>query len=216
MAAPRWRRRKDDRPAEILAAALESFAERGFAQTRLDEVAAKAGVSKGTLYLYFPSKQALFEGVVRAALLPNLAQAEQLLASSEASATALLTQIMAMLGRAIGTTRLGAIPKLVLAESGNFPDLARFYLETVVRRGFRLIGRIIRRGIASGEFRPLDVDTACRAVMAPVLFAALWKNSLEPFDGQSLDAEAHCRASAEILIQGFRARPAGGPVDGMA
>jgi AcrR family transcriptional regulator len=200
----RWRRRKEARPDEILAAALASFAERGFAATRLEDVAARAGISKGTLYLYFKGKEELFEAVVRATLVPNLERLEVLTASFEGSSARLLERLLLTIAGVVDS-RVGAIPKLVIAEAGNFPDLARFYLDEVVRRGLRLIGTILRRGIERGEFRPVDVDHTVFCVIAPMLIAALWKNSLEPHDDAPLDAQALARAHLELLLRGLEA-----------
>src|ERR687897_2931426 len=197
---PRWRRRKEARPDEILAAALASFAERGFAATRLDDVAARAGISKGTLYLYFKNKEELFEAVVRATLLPNLARIEALPASFEGPSATLLERLLLTIAGVVGS-QVGAIPKLVIAEAGNFPDLARFYLDEVVRRGLRLIGAILRRGIERGEFRAVDVDHAVFCVIAPMLIAALWKNSLEPYDRAPMDPRALVRAHLDLLLR---------------
>lgn len=201
-APTRWRRRKEARPDEILAAALTSFAARGFAATRLEDVAARAGISKGTLYLYFKSKEELFEAVVRTRLLPNLARIEALAASFEGPSAALLERLLLTIAGVVDS-EVGAIPKLVIAEAGNFPELARFYLDEVVRRGLRLIGVILRRGIERGEFRPVDVDHAVFCVIAPLLIAALWKNSLEPHDHAPLDAAALVRAHLDLLLRGL-------------
>ena len=201
----RWRRRKDARPEEILAAALESFAERGFAATRLEDVAARAGISKGTLYLYFGGKEELFEAVVRARLLPNLERLETLTATFDGPSAELLERLLLTIAGVV-SSRVGAIPKLVIAEAGNFPDLARFYLDQVVRRGLRLIGTILRRGIERGEFRPVDVDHTVFCVIAPMLLAALWKNSLEPHDAAPLDAQALARVLLDLLLRGLEAR----------
>ena len=200
----RWRRRKEARPDEILAAALASFAERGFAATRLEDVAARAGISKGTLYLYFKGKEELFEAVVRATLVPNLERLEVLTASFEGSSARLLERLLLTIAGVVDS-RVGAIPKLVIAEAGNFPDLARFYLDEVVRRGLGLIGTILRRGIERGEFRPVDVDHTVFCVIAPMLIAALWKNSLEPHDDAPLDAHALARAHLDLLLRGLEA-----------
>jgi AcrR family transcriptional regulator len=194
----RWRRRKEARPDEILAAALESFAERGFAATRLEDVAARAGISKGTLYLYFKGKEELFEAVVRARLLPNLERLEALVRTFEGPSGPLLERLLLTMADVM-SSQVGAIPKLVIAEAGNFPDLARFYLDKVFRRGLRLIGAILRRGIARGEFRAVDVDHAAFCVIAPMLIAALWKNSLEPHDDAPLDAHALTRVHLDLL-----------------
>ena len=140
--------------------------------TRLGEysataIPARAGISKGTLYLYFHGKEELFEAVVRATLLPNLERIEALAATFEGPSAALLERLLLTLAGVLGSPA-GAIPKLVIAEAGNFPQLARFYLDEVIRRGLRLIGAILRRGIARGEFRPIDVDHAVFCVIAPV------------------------------------------------
>jgi AcrR family transcriptional regulator len=201
----RWRRRKEARPDEILAAALASFAERGFAATRLEDVAARAGISKGTLYLYFKGKEELFEAVVRATLLPNLARIEVLAATFEGPSALLIERLLLTMA-GIVSSRLGGIPKLVIAEAGNFPDLARFYLDEVVRRGLRLIGAIVRRGIERGEFRPVDVDHTVFCVIAPMLIAALWKSSLEAYDEKPMDAQALARAHLDLLLRGLEAR----------
>jgi AcrR family transcriptional regulator len=199
---PRWRRRKDARREEILAAALASFSERGFAATRLEDVATHAGISKGTLYLYFDSKEKLFEAVVRATLVPNLERLEALSAAFEGPTAHLLERLLLTIGGVVDS-QIGAIPKLVIAEAGNFPELARFYLDEVVRRGLRLIGAILRRGIGRGEFREVDVDHAVFCVIAPMLIAALWKNSLEPHDDAPLDAQALARVHLDLLLCGL-------------
>jgi AcrR family transcriptional regulator len=204
-ASIRWRRRKEARPEEILSAALESFAERGFAATRIEDVAARAGISKGTLYLYFDGKEELFKAVVRQALLPNLARIEALAASFEGPSASLLERLLATVAGVV-ESRVGAIPKLVIAEAGNFPDLARFYLDEVVHRGLGLIAGILRRGIARGEFRAIDVDHAVFCVIAPLLIAALWKSSLEPHDQTGpLDVQALVWAHLDLLLRGLEA-----------
>jgi AcrR family transcriptional regulator len=201
----RWRRRKEARPEEILAAALDSFAERGFAATRLEDVAAGAGISKGTLYLYFKSKEELFKAVVRETLLPNLARVEAMAGTFEGPTASLLERLLLTIAGILGS-RIGTIPKLVIAEAGNFPELARFYLDEVVHRGLGLIGTILRRGIERGEFRPVDVDRTVFCVIAPMLIAALWKNSLEPYGkAPPLDVEALARAHLDLLLQGLKA-----------
>jgi AcrR family transcriptional regulator len=201
----RWRRRKEARPDEILAAALASFAERGFAATRLEDVAARAGISKGTLYLYFKGKEDLFEAVVRATLVPNIERLEALTATFDGPSAQLLERLLLTVARVV-ESKVGAIPKLVVAEAGNFPELARFYLDAVVRRGLRLIGSILRRGIRRGEFRRIEVEHAAFCVFGPILLAALWKNSLEPYDDAPLDAQALARVHLDLLLRGLEVR----------
>ena len=203
----RWSRRKQARPAEIVAAALELFAERGFAATKLDDVAARAGVSKGTLYLYFESKEELFKAVVRESLLPNIERVEALVAAFDGPTPDLVRRMIETIGMTVATSRLGALPKLVIAESGNFPEIARFYLDEVIRRGLGLIERVLKRGIERGEFRPVDTGLTVRAVVAPVILLAIWKNSFEPVDAEPIDAQAYLTNSLEILMNGLRAAP---------
>ncbi|HEU0155083.1 MAG TPA: TetR/AcrR family transcriptional regulator [Stellaceae bacterium] len=202
----RWQRRKSARPGEILAAALALFAERGFAATRLDDVAARAGVTKGTLYLYFRNKEELFEAVVRQELVPNLARAEAMVDGSRATSFALLEELVGLFSQ-IMRSPLGAIPKLVLTEAGNFPDLARFYSDEVVDRGTALFRRLIERGIAAGEFRPVDVESTVMCIAAPLLLAALWRHSFERVSDRRLDAEALGRAVLDLLRHGLAAEP---------
>src|SRR5262245_37923422 len=149
----KWKRRKDARPAEILDAALDLFAERGFAATRMDDVAARAGVTKGTVYLYFKTKEELFKALVRAELLPNLAAVEQ--AAGTEPAADLLERLVHMWTERVLPSRVGVLPKLIIAEAGNFPELAKFYLHEVIHRGLALVRGVIARGVAAGEFRPV-------------------------------------------------------------
>lgn len=202
VAGARWRRRSADRPTEILAAALASFAEHGFAATRLDDVAARAGITKGTLYLYFRNKQELFEAVVRQELLPSIAAAEAMVESSPLPSLALLERLVATFAEIIGSP-LGAIPKLVLTEAGNFPDLALFYHEEVVARGTALFRRVVERGIAAGELRRVDSDSTVMCIVAPLLLAALWRHSFERHTGRVFDVAALCRAEIDLLRQGL-------------
>jgi AcrR family transcriptional regulator len=200
----RWRRRKEARPAEIVEAALACFNERGFAATRLEEVAARAGVTKGTIYLYFPSKEDLFKEAVRGGLVSNIERLEAQLA--EPIAATVLLQRLVMTWEAVVASPLSVIPKLVIAEAGNFPDLARFYLDTVVHRVFDLIAAILRRGIEQGEFCPVDVNHVVFCVIGPLLFTFLWKHSLGPHDDRPLDPSAVFRAHLDLLLHGLQAQ----------
>lgn len=201
----RWRRRKDDRPAEIANAALECFAERGFAACSLDMIAARAGVTKGTVYLYFSSKEELFKAVVRQALVTRIAAFEES-AGSDQSATAQLEALIAAWPELIAAPHLGMIPKLMIAEAGNFPELVRFYLDEVIGRARRLVVGILRRGIARGEFRRVDANAAFFSVIAPLLIAVLWRQSFERFDERPLDVAALCRTHAALLVGGLSLR----------
>ena len=209
--AQRWRRRKEARPSEILDAALDCFAEHGFAATRLDDVAHRAGITKGTLYLYFPNKEELFKAVVAQALVPNLERGEALLTEANKrvaeppSAAALLAQLMhgwAELAR----LPAGAIPKIVVSEAGNFPDLARFYREQVVDRGMSLLSRVLQFGIGRGEFRAVELDDTVRCIFAPLLLAMLWRHSLGRHEPTGFDPDSLCETHLQLLLNGLKVR----------
>jgi AcrR family transcriptional regulator len=202
----RWRRRKQARPGEILAAALACFKERGFAGTRLEDVAARAGVTKGTIYLYYSSKEELFKSIVRGELVPNLEHLEAALAEP-GPASALLERLVSFWAQTVAPSPLSIIPKIVIAEAGNFPELARFFLETGPHRMLRLIASVLRRGIARGEFRPVDVEHVVYCVIAPMVFSVLWQHSLGPHDDRPLDVQAVCRAHLDLLLHGLRVAP---------
>jgi AcrR family transcriptional regulator len=203
---PRWQRRKEDRPTEILEAALDVFATRGFAAARLDDVAARAGISKGTLYLYFRNKEELFKAMVRHHILSNLADAETRARDGDESTPALLHAVLKAFGLALTETRAGVIPKLIVAEAGNFPDLARFYADEVIGRGFRLIASLLERGVARGDLRSVDAAVAPPIIVGPMLLLALWKNVFEPHAALQLDTSRYLNAYLDILFNGL-ARP---------
>ncbi len=208
--ALRWRRRKEARPQEILAAALALFAERGFAATRLDDVALRAGVTKGTLYLYFPNKEELFEAVVRQTLVPKIEWGEALLDEADEPAAVLLERLMRSWAE-LALSPAGAIPKIVISEAGNFPELARFYREEVVDRGLGLMRRVLRLGVERGEFRaPDDFDHAVRCICAPIVLAMLWRHSIGRHEeADHFDPAAICETQIKLVLNGLAIRPAG-------
>ncbi len=207
---PKWQRRKEERPSEILAAAAETFVEHGYAATKLDEVARRAGVTKGTLYIYFEGKEALFKAVVRENIVPLLLSAEQSLGDEGAPADQLLRDLMYNWWRGMNAAHLGGIPKLVMSESANFPELAQIWFDEVVVRGRELFGQVLRRGIARGTFRPVDVDLAVRVFLAPVLMAAIWKHSMVACEKDGFPVEDYLRISLDILLRGLQVPAAAG------
>jgi len=203
--AQRWRRRKEARPAEIVAAALEVFAERGFAACKLDHVAAKAGISKGTLYLYFRSKEEMFEAVVKSAVLPNIAEAERMVAGFAGPTRDLLQRVLGLIVERMVGTPLSAIPKLVLAEAGNFPALARFYREAAVDRVFALLRLVLARGVARGEFRAFASPEIERCIIGPILMTALWRHSFGRFDPDPMNLASFLPTHLDLLLNGLNA-----------
>ena len=201
-AAPR-RRRKEARASEFAAAALALFAEKGFSGTRLDDVAARAGASKGTLYLYFDSKEALFQAVIEDGMGAALATAEAHLAEHHGSAADLLRQLVFGWWENIGQTPLAAISKLVIAESRNFPEVARFYRQNVIERGRRLLRSALQRGIASGEFRCVDLEGAIDLIVAPLLMLAVSRFSFSLCAPQT-SPESYLEMHLDLLLNGLR------------
>ena len=204
---PRFERRKEARPGEILDAALELFVEKGFAATRLEDVAQRAGVSKGTVYLYFESKEDLFKSVIRSGIVRAIEEAESLVSGFEGSSAELLRQIYAGWWQNIGGTKLSGIPKLMISEAQNFPELARFYYEEVIQRGSRLFARAIERGVECGEFRPVNIDYAVRAVVAPLIMRALLQHSFLRCAGpEDFDVPAYFEHTLGLVLDGLRKR----------
>lgn len=171
------RRRKEARPQELTAAALSLFVEKGFAATRLDEIAARAGVSKGTLYLYFDSKEALFLAVIREGVLPMLDEGRRMLSKHRDSPVDALRTYIHGWWTLLGTTPYGGIPKLMISEAQNFPDVANFYHDQVIQPGRAILLGIIEAGVAKGVFRQVDSQVIAHIVMAPMLHLALWRHS---------------------------------------
>ena len=201
-AASLRRRRKDERPSELVAAALDLFVERGFAATRLDDVAARAGVSKGTLYLYFESKEALFKAVIEEAIVPLLASAEDVIANDQGTSIDLLRRLLNGWWEQIGATRLAGVPKLIIAKARNFPAVAQYYHDAVIVRGRALLRTLLQRGIERGEFRPLDLETAIDVIYAPLMMLVVWRSSL-CFCAKETDPATYLRTHFDLLVQGL-------------
>lgn len=203
--APRRARRKEARPAEVIEAARDLFIARGYAATKLEDVARRAGVSIGLPYLYFANKEGLFKAVVRESVLPQFAIGEAMLDNHTGSSEEFL-RILARSFWEMEQSSSGGLSKLVIAEAGNFPDLARFYMEEVVMRGRRFFARILQRGIDRREFRPMDVEQAARVVAAPLTMLSLWNRSLRPFEPDPADADPtpYLDAYLDLILNGVR------------
>lgn len=204
-------RRKEARPGELLDAALDLFVEKGYAATRVEEVAARAGVSKGTLFLYFPSKDELFKAVVRESISGRLVEWNSDFEAFKGTSCEMLGYCMNSWWERVGATRASGLTKLMMSEAGNFPDIAAFYQHEVVRPGHSLIRRILQRGIDRGEFRPMDLDYAVYSVVAPMVFMILSQHSMgvcmSMADGFALDPRKYIASQLGILLNGMRAAP---------
>jgi AcrR family transcriptional regulator len=173
-AAPKWRRRPEHRPQQIIEAALEVFGEQGLANARLQDIAERAGVSKGTIYLYFPNKEELFREVIRNTAVAAIESGEKTLA--QGTPTQQLCSAMRAYWKFVRSPVFGTLYRLVLGQLHQFPDLAQFYADEVVSRGLRLLSGIIRRGIDSGEFREIDPMTAARMLVALTVMNGIWSD----------------------------------------
>ena len=198
-------RRKEARPGELLDAALDLFVEKGFAATRVEEVAQRAGVSKGTLFLYFPTKEELFKAVVREHLVKHQTQGAEEILQHEGSAGDLLEYLMLEWWRRYGATKASGISKLIMSEANNFPDLARFFQEEVVTPGHAMVRAVLQRGIDRREFRAVNLDLAVHSVITPLLFLVMWKHSMGPCCPRSeqIDPEAFISQHAQLLVRGL-------------
>jgi AcrR family transcriptional regulator len=202
---PKWRRRKDARPGEIVAAALAVFAEKGFAAARLDDIAARAGVSKGALYLYFETKQDLFEAVVRDAVSPNIAMVEAAAAGMDLPFAQVSRLLLARAADLLSSSAVGPVAKMVIAESRNFPDLARVWHDAVVSRVLGVITGLVVRAQARGEIRAGDPRFHALALIGPLLMGVLWREVLVPVGAETIDLRALAQQHVETVLTGLLA-----------
>jgi TetR/AcrR family transcriptional regulator len=201
-------RRKDARPGELLAAALELFVEKGFAATRAEEVAKRAGVSKGTLFLYFTSKEELFKAVVRENLSGRFTEWNAEFDNFQGSSADMLRYSIRAWWERIGSTKASGITKLMMSEAGNFPELAAFYQHEVIQPGNDLLRRVLQRGVDSGEFEPMDLKYGVYVVLAPMLFLAMWQHSLGTCtaEGMEIDPDRYITVQVETMLLGLAKR----------
>jgi AcrR family transcriptional regulator len=201
----RWTRRKQARPAEILDAALKVFAEKGFAGARMEDIARRAGVTKGTIYLYFENKEAVFKTLVRESIGATLAGVSANVRDYKGSAKDLLRFALTAMAHLLTASDRVVLPKIIIAESGNFPELARFYREEIIDKGLALMSGLIERGIAQGEFRKVPVEHAVRLCVAPVLLGAMWRTTFAQFDAAPYNYKGLIETHLDVLFRGLSA-----------
>ena len=203
--AAKRERRKQARPGELLDAALDLFVEKGYAATRVEEVARRAGVSKGTLFLYFSSKEELFKAVVRENISGRFAEWSEELKTFEGNSEELLRYCMSSWWERIGNTRASGIPKLMMSEAGNFPELVRFFQQEVVQPGNDLIQRILQRGVERGELRAIDPVYGIYSILAPMIFLNMWKHGQGACGDArtTLDPQQYIASQLQTLLFGL-------------
>src|SRR5918998_822855 len=204
-AVVRRARNEEQRQAKlqaILDAALDVFADKGFADTRLEDVAARAGVAKGTIYLYFESKQALFEGLIRSGIAAPIEAIEAKVLGLDLPAEATLRMLFAFLRQEVLGTRRREIVHLILSEAGRFPEIAAVYHREVISRGMRLLRRIAERAVERGEFRSDELARFPQLAIAPGILAILWTNLFQHLD--PLDIEGMFEAHLALLMRALK------------
>ena len=214
-AAVKRERRKEARPGELLDAALDLFVEKGFAATRVEEVAARAGVSKGTLFLYFPSKDELFKAVVRHSISGRFVEWDNDFQAFQGTTREMLGHCMNSWWLRVGAAKASGLTKLIMSEAGNFPEIAAFYRQEVVEPGHCLIRRILQRGMDRGEFRHIDLDYAVYSVVAPMLFLILSRHSMGVcVSGDAeLDPTRYIDLQLSVILDGLNLRPGNQSLD---
>jgi AcrR family transcriptional regulator len=203
VAEPKFQRRSEDRPREICAAALDVFSEKGFAAARLDEIARRAGVSKGTLYLYFKDKEDLFRAVVRDAIAPNVVAITSTIATLDAPFPAVVRAFLAGFAEREARLPIGAVAKMVVGESRNFPELARVWHDEVASKAIGALAVFIEGAQKRGEVRGGDPRLYAFSLMGPMVLGALWRATLVPAGGQPLDIDALAKQHAETVLEGL-------------
>ena len=210
VAAPTRQRRKEARPQELLDAALELFVEKGYAATRSEEVAARAGVAKGTLYLYYPSKEELLKAVVRKNLSALIEESAHLAGEFSGSTHQLLVLLMQTWWDRVGNTPASGIFKVILTEMGNFPDFAQFYEEEVIQPRRRLLMQVLQRGIDAGELRPVNLFETVHVLVFPLLMLCLHRHSLgacPALRSATIDPKSFIATHVDVVMRGLLARP---------
>ena len=208
MASPKFQRRKDDRPAEITEAALAAFAEKGYAATRVDDVAKRAGVSKGLLYLYFKTKEELFKAVIRSFVAPKVQELSVIVDESDLSAEEFIRGPFLSMIKTIPDSPVRVIVRLMFSEGSKHPDLVEFYWENVVTHALEMMRKLIRRGVAAGEFRKSAVDDLPQLLVAPVIFSVVWNQVFEKH--ARLDTDLLIETHIDAMLQYLKAVPSQG------
>jgi AcrR family transcriptional regulator len=200
---PRWRRRKEARPAEILQSALEIFGDRGYEATRLVDVARRAGCTKGTIFLYYENKVELFKAAVREVMMPLVLETERVVEEHRGSSLELVERLLRLRWDHMMRNRLSGLVKLMLAETRTYPELARFYNDEFIERNQALLQKVLRQGIERSEFRPMDVTQAARFLVAPMMFATVWRHAFEHAVGTPGTLEEYFESSLAIMLAGL-------------
>ncbi len=202
MPKPRYQRRKQDRPKEITQAALEAFAEKGYAGTRVEEVASKAGVSKGLLYLYFKTKEELFKAVVKSVVIRRVDKLIDTVESTSLSSEDFIRGPLLSFMKQVPGSPVAIVIRLLISEGPRHPDLVDYYYENVVAKALAAISRFVERGIERGEFRQSAISDLPQLFIAPVMLSVIWKII---FKTRPLDTDELIETQIELLLTHIKA-----------
>jgi AcrR family transcriptional regulator len=199
------RRRKAERPQEILEAAFVEFSRNGYAMTTLDRVAEHAGVTKGTIYVYFESKEHLFISMVREVTKAALDTVHEMFETHEGTTADLLrTQFSFIYQHIVEDRRRREVLRMLIAEAPRFPELADRYHQEILRPCLDMLRQAIRRGMDSGEFRKSAIVDLPQIVIAPIALVDLWMMMFD--DRQPLDMKAYFNAHLDLVLNGLLAK----------
>jgi AcrR family transcriptional regulator len=202
MAEPRYQRRKEDRPQEITEAAFEVFAEKGYSGARVEEVAQRAGVSKGLMYVYFRTKEELFKAVVKSVVVRRVDALLEAVDTTELSSEAFLRGPLVEFMKQVPGSPIAIVIKLLIAEGQRHPDLVDYYWDNVVAKGLKAISGFIRRGIDRGEFRETAVTDLPQVVLAPMMLSIIWRLV---FAKRELDVDKLMETQIEMILAFIKA-----------
>ncbi len=205
MPQPRFQRRKEERPAEITQAALEAFAEHGYAATRVDDVAKRAGISKGLLYLYFKTKEELFKAVIRGVVVPRIDALKSAVADTELSAEEFLQGPFLDFIRKLPDSPARIVVRLLIAEGPKHPDLTAYYFDQVISCGMDTLQQLINRGVRQGEFRQSSLDEFPQLLVAPVLMSIIWKTLFQKH--YPLDTDKLLQTHIDLILRAIKSPP---------
>jgi AcrR family transcriptional regulator len=204
MMKPRFRRRKEDRPEEITRAALDAFAENGYAATRVTDVAERAGVSKGLLYLYFKTKEDLFKAVIRSFVSPRLDALRSEIENTPLSAEEYFRGPFLEFAKQVPKSPAKVLVRLMIAEGAKHPDLTNWYSENVVAHGLSALRVLVERGVRNGEFRRSALQEFPHMIVAPVAFAIVW--SLVFGSRRDFDSDRFIESHLGLILDAIKVR----------
>ena len=206
---PKWRRRANARPDEVMDAALDLFMENGFAATRVGDIAKRAGLSKGAIYLYFDSKEAILKALIQRSIVPVVESSETLAQNMSGDPQMVIRMIVTLIADRMNDPRIFAIPRLVIAEAGNFPELAQMYRNEVIERGFQALERLLKQGVEQGIFRPMNTRLAIRNIAGPLVVHGLLSSAFKLDSDTKVDPGDFVTSHLDILFNGLLVEPQG-------